>query len=100
VAKRGREEEGFSLPRLLPVYPAQVGALVNGMFPGLTADLPGMVNQFLPGPGGIGQEQRPGKESGSSLAPSLLTTLSDEAARQNNEVPPQELAAQKAGAIP
>jgi len=41
---------------------------------------------LLPGTGGIGTERAFGKDSHSSLSPSLLTSLSDKAARQNNEM--------------
>jgi hypothetical protein len=52
-----------------------------------------MVHRVLPGPGGIGKERAKGKESGSWAAPSLLTTLTEQAARRNNEMTPQEQAA-------
>jgi hypothetical protein len=45
---------------------------------------------LLPGTGGIGTERAFGKDSHSSLSPSLLTSLSDKAARQNNEMGDQE----------
>jgi hypothetical protein len=41
---------------------------------------------MLPRAGGIGSEGRPGRESESALAPSALTTLSDHAAQENNEI--------------
>jgi hypothetical protein len=44
-----------------------------------------IVNRMLPGPGGIGHERRRGAASQSKAAPSLLTALSDSAARRNNE---------------
>lgn len=66
---------------------AKLGALFHGVFPGLTADLFGLVNRFLPAPGGIGQQHATGFESTSSLSPSLATTLGDEAAIRNNELP-------------
>lgn len=66
--------------------PAKVGATFHALFPGLTADLFGMVNRLLPGPGGIGQSKAAGKDSQTPLSPSLLTSLSDQAAERNNEV--------------
>jgi hypothetical protein len=65
---------------------AQLAVKFHGLFPGLTADLLGLVNQFLPAPGGIGTRRAKGKESQSSLAPSWLTALTESAARQNNEI--------------
>lgn len=65
---------------------AQLAVKFHGLFPGLTADLLGVVNRLLPGPGGIGKRRAKGKESESAVAPSLLTALSDAAARNNNEI--------------
>jgi short-subunit dehydrogenase len=65
---------------------AKLAALFHGVFPGLTADILGMVNGILPEAGGIGTGRAKGKESESDLAPSWLTTLSDNAARSNNEI--------------
>ncbi len=64
---------------------AKVAIAVHGLFPGATADLLGLVNRILPGPGGIGAEHRLGRESTSFLAPSLLTATTQAAARRNNE---------------
>jgi hypothetical protein len=66
--------------------PAKLGVLLHGIAPGFTADLNGWVNRLLPGSGGIGRESAPGRESPSSLAPSWLTTLTERAARANNEM--------------
>lgn len=41
---------------------------------------------LLPGPGGVGTERVKGKDSESAFAPSVLTTLSDQAAVRNNEI--------------
>lgn len=71
---------------LIYTLPAQVGAAFHGVFPGLTADLLGWVNRFLPGPGGIGTRAVKGKKSYSRWSPSFLTVLSDRAAARNNEV--------------
>lgn len=65
---------------------AKLAALFHGVFPGLTADILGIVNELLPGAGGIGTGRVKGKESESDLAPSWLTMLSDNAARENNEI--------------
>ena len=65
---------------------AQVAAVFHGLFPGLTADVMGVVNQFLPGPGGIGENKVKGKDSSSFISPSILTALNDNAALRNNEM--------------
>ena len=65
---------------------AQLAVRFHGLFPGLTADLLGLVNKLLPGPGGIGRARAKGKDSQSSLAPSVLTALTERAARENNEM--------------
>jgi short-subunit dehydrogenase len=83
ACKRGDAEVVLGLPTLMAVR-------FHGLFPALTADLLGLVNRLLPGPGGIGSQRAKGKESSSALAPSWLTALSDAAARRNNEIPPAE----------
>ena len=65
--------------------PAIAAERFHALFPGVTADLFGIANRFLPGPGGIGTAQVTGRESQSMLAPSLLTALSDKAVGDNNE---------------
>ncbi|HLJ96848.1 MAG TPA: SDR family oxidoreductase [Gemmataceae bacterium] len=88
ACKKGTAEVVLSLP-------AKCAVAFHGLFPGLTADLLGLVNRGLPGPGGIGQKQALGKESQSFWAPSWLTILTERAARRNNEISncrPQPLA--------
>jgi short-subunit dehydrogenase len=58
----------------------------RALFPEATAELLAVVNRLLPGPGGIGRARAKGKESESVLAPSILTTLTEGAARRNNEM--------------
>ncbi|HVF89709.1 MAG TPA: SDR family NAD(P)-dependent oxidoreductase [Blastocatellia bacterium] len=79
ACKRGEAEVILSIP-------AKLAALFHGLFPGLTADLLGLTNRLLPGPGGIGKDRALGEESQSKLAPSWLTALSEQAARDNNEI--------------
>jgi len=84
ACKRGEAEVVLSLP-------AKALATCNALFPGLTADLMGLINRFvLPGPGGIGQARAKGKDSASPLAPSWLTILTEWAAERNNEIAPEE----------
>ena len=43
------------------------------------------MNGLLPGPAPDGDEARPGHESESKWVPSVLTTLTQSAAKENNE---------------
>lgn len=79
ACRRGKAELVISMP-------AKAAALVHGVFPGLTADLMGIMNQILPAPGGIGTAKAKGKDSESSLSPSWITTLTERAAVANNEI--------------
>lgn len=65
---------------------AQLAARFHGLFPGTTADLLAIVNKLLPAAGGIGRKRAKGKDSQSPLAPSVLTSLSEQAAANNNEM--------------
>jgi NAD(P)-dependent dehydrogenase (short-subunit alcohol dehydrogenase family) len=65
---------------------AKAAALFHGVFPGLTADILGLVNQLLPEPGGIGVAREKGRESESRLSRSWLTALTDRAAEENNQI--------------
>jgi NAD(P)-dependent dehydrogenase (short-subunit alcohol dehydrogenase family) len=59
---------------------------LNGLFPGVGADVVSLAERMLPGPGGIGRDMRLGSESESGWSPSVLTKLGDEAAARNNEL--------------
>ncbi|HEV2764305.1 MAG TPA: SDR family NAD(P)-dependent oxidoreductase [Pyrinomonadaceae bacterium] len=65
---------------------AVVAIKLHQLFPELTADALALVNQLLPAPGGIGKRRAKGKDSQSTLAPSVLTALTEGAARRNNEM--------------
>lgn len=79
ACSRGRAE-------LVITTQAQLAVKFRALFPEATADILAVVNRLLPGPGGIGRARAKGKESESSLAPSVLTTLTESAARRNNEL--------------
>jgi short-subunit dehydrogenase len=70
---------------LIVPFWTQISAKLFALFPGLNSTLLGWANRLLPESGGIGKERAFGKDSHSSLSPSLLTSLSDKAARENNE---------------
>ena len=61
---------------------AQLAALAHGVFPGLTADILGLVNRALPGADGAGLEARTGKESQSAVTESFLTRMGERAAEK------------------
>lgn len=66
--------------------PAKLATLVHALAPGTTADAMGLVNRFLPGPGGLTTRTRPGKETRPAWLPSWATAGADRAARRNNEL--------------
>jgi NAD(P)-dependent dehydrogenase (short-subunit alcohol dehydrogenase family) len=78
ACRYGRAKITLSLPAKLAVRAA---ALAQE----LTADLSSLTNRLLPGPGGIGTSALAGSDSQSSWSPSVLTALSDQAAKRNNE---------------
>jgi short-subunit dehydrogenase len=65
---------------------AKIAAKINNLFPELTADLSGLVNQILPEAGGIGANHALGKDSQSFVSPSFLTALVDKESYRNNEL--------------
>lgn len=66
--------------------PAKVATMFHGMFPDLTVDLLGVINRFLPAPGGIGTDGRTGTQSRSKAAPKWATALNERAALENNQI--------------
>ncbi len=73
-------------PEVILSLPAQLAVRFHGLFPSLTPDLLALANELLPGPGGIGTQSAPGRESSSAVSPSWATVLSDQASVRNNEV--------------
>ncbi len=65
---------------------AKAAALFHGVFPGLTADILGLVNRLLPEAGGIGTRRAKGRASESELSRSWLAALTDRAAEENNQI--------------
>jgi short-subunit dehydrogenase len=66
--------------------PAKIATLIHGVFPEVTVDVLGVVNHFLPPPGGIGTDVRSGKQSTSKASPSWVTALNEKAALDNNQI--------------
>ena len=65
--------------------PAKLLTALNGVAPQLVSEVSGVINRWLPDPGGIGDERASGEESASEWSPSFLTTLTQRAARRNNQ---------------
>jgi len=66
---------------------ARLLRFANSLFPTLVAETFGLVNRLLPRPcEDTGNHLKKGWESGSALAPSLLTRSADRAAERNNEL--------------
>lgn len=76
---RGSAELVLSLP-------AKLAVKLNAIFPGLSADVLGLVNRLLPAARNASTEAHLGKESYSAISPSPITALNERAARRNNEV--------------
>ena len=66
--------------------PFKIAARVHGVMPGTTANVIGLVNRVLPGPGGIGNVRARGYESSTPVSESFLTAMNKRAAERNNEV--------------
>lgn len=71
---------------LILTVPAKFATLLHGVFPEVMVDVLGVVNRFLPPPGGIGTDVRTGKQSRSKASPSWLTALNERAAQENNQI--------------
>jgi len=80
ATQRGDAEVTLSLT-------AKLAVRFHAVFPELTARMLTSVNHLLPGVGGIGTSQALGRASTSDLSPSWLTTLTEPAARQYNQLP-------------
>jgi short-subunit dehydrogenase len=70
---------------------ARLAVALNGISPSVTARLMAMANALLPSAAEADPNaERSGWQSVSSLAPSKLTTLTDRASVENNELPPSD----------
>ncbi len=68
---------------------ARLLAALNGVAPGLTADLLAIVNRLLPRPVGAAHERRLGKDTESRVSQSLLTHFGRQAGRDLHQYPEQ-----------
>lgn len=76
---------------ITPGIVANIAARVHGMFPGITQDALGFLNRMLPEPDGIGTRRALGRDSLTRLTSSVLTFLTQRAARANNQLPETDL---------
>jgi NAD(P)-dependent dehydrogenase (short-subunit alcohol dehydrogenase family) len=75
-------------PELVISWPAKLAVIANAVLPDAVALGMNLVNHLLPAPTNeAGDQARSGWQSLSDWAPSKLTTLTDRAAAQNNELP-------------
>ena len=73
---------------LVITWPAKLAVVANAVFPEAVALGMSLANSLLPAPTNeLGDQARSGWQSLSDWAPSKLTTLTDRAAAQNNELP-------------
>lgn len=79
ATKRGDAE-------LIVTLPAVLAAAFHGVAPGISSEVNSIVNGFLPLPGGIGEARTQGKNSESRLSNNVFTQLTDEAAKDNNQM--------------
>ncbi len=66
---------------------AKLLSTFHGVFPGLTADLLGVANRFLPEPGGVGEQRRTGRQSETPVSRSFVERLGRAAAHQYHQYP-------------
>jgi NAD(P)-dependent dehydrogenase (short-subunit alcohol dehydrogenase family) len=67
--------------------PARMAVLLNAASPGTMARMMSLTNRLLPSASPEGDAARPGWQSVSRFVPSRLTTLTDRASTENNELP-------------
>jgi hypothetical protein len=79
ACRYGRAQLTLSLP-------AKLAVAIDALAPELTADLASIAGRVLPAPGGIGRNIVAGKYSTSAWSPSVLTTLNERAAEENNQM--------------
>lgn len=72
-------------PELVLTLPAALAVRLKGVFSGTVAEVNALVARIMPAPGGVGQERIKGYDSQTELTRSALTTLTQRAARANNE---------------
>jgi hypothetical protein len=72
-------------PFVTITVPARLTQIVNAFAPTMTTRILAFVARLLPPPLGDSSVKRTGRESHSTLAPSLLTALDEIAKRRNNE---------------
>ena len=82
AASRGEVEIVLSIP-------AKIASVFDQLFPEYSSELMSLAGRMMPALGGIGRMAMRGADSQSVASPSILTTMTEEAALRNNEVPQQ-----------
>lgn len=67
--------------------PAKLAVRIHGVLPGIDTELQTLASRLLPSAGGIGTAKAKGHESYSAASPSVLTTLTERAKIDLNEIP-------------
>jgi short-subunit dehydrogenase len=75
---------------VVPSMVAKLAIKIHALMPRLSAARMALVNRLLPEPGGIGTRRARGRDSQSRLTSSLLTILTQRAARDNNQLGPEQ----------
>lgn len=99
IVNKARHGDAFVVPSLRGTALVGLGSL----FPGLMTELLGLTARFMPtadGPESVGTGSATGKQSTSSLAPSILTAVGDKNALELNEIEADELAMMAAEKAP
>jgi hypothetical protein len=82
ACRYGRAEVTLSLP-------AKLAVTIDALAPGMTGELTAIASRLMPASDGAGCEAFAGCESTSAWSPSVLTTLNERAAAENNELSPK-----------
>ncbi len=76
----------YGTSRLTITAQAKLLKVMDSVAPGLVAGVNGMVSRFMPAPEHPETEERPGWQSTSRAAPSVMTALGDRQVERNNEL--------------
>lgn len=85
AAKQIVKATQYGKAELVITTQAQLLARFHGLFPGLTVDILGLINRFLPSGEGAGTSANIGRESETAITQSFLTVLGRRASETYNE---------------
>jgi short-subunit dehydrogenase len=78
---------------------ARLLAMMNGLFPGATAELMALANRLLPSEDAANQQRRLGKDSESAISDSVLTSFGRRAARDLHQYPERRRSGGEPGTV-